>query len=121
MTDTLPDSGNQLAVARPHGQIAARTDSALVVPAIVADTGDGAAKRFLEYFTVTIRNRNTRLADLHAARQFFAWCERERIQLIDIEPLHRLCLTNATGMAPSSARSAGWREQCGIRSSDFIH
>jgi hypothetical protein len=60
-----------------------------VVPAIVADSGDRAAKRFLEYFGVTIRNRNTRMAYLHAARRFFTWCEREQIgQLVDIEPLH---------------------------------
>lgn len=32
------------------------------------------SKRFLEYFAVTIRNRNTRLAYLHAARQFFTFC-----------------------------------------------
>jgi site-specific recombinase XerD len=60
-----------------------------VVPALIADAGDRAAKRFLEYFAVTIRNRNTRQAYLYAARRFFAWCEREHIgQLVDIEPLH---------------------------------
>src|ERR1700733_5317837 len=65
----------------------ARSD--IIVPALIADAGDRAAKRFLEYFAVTIRNRNTRIAYLHAARQFFAWCERERVgQLVDIEPLH---------------------------------
>jgi hypothetical protein len=34
----------------------------MIVPAIVADAGDHAARRFLEFFTVNIRNPNTRAA-----------------------------------------------------------
>jgi len=34
----------------------------LTIPAIVADLGDNAVKRFLEFFTANIRNRNTRAA-----------------------------------------------------------
>jgi site-specific recombinase XerD len=63
--------------------------SEIIVPSLIADAGDRAAKRFLEYFGVTIRNRNTRMAYLHAAGNFFAWCEHHQIgQLVDIEPLH---------------------------------
>jgi hypothetical protein len=36
--------------------------STLVVPAVIADGGDHAARRFLEFFAATIRNKNTRLA-----------------------------------------------------------
>jgi hypothetical protein len=32
------------------------------VPAVVADAGDHAARRFLEFFAAQIRNRNTRMA-----------------------------------------------------------
>ncbi len=32
------------------------------LPATIADAGDGAAKRFVEFFTANIRNRNTRMA-----------------------------------------------------------
>lgn len=44
----------------------------VVVPAIVADAGDQAARRYLEFFAVTIHNRNTRAAYLHAVSRFFA-------------------------------------------------
>jgi hypothetical protein len=32
------------------------------VPAIIADVGPEATKRFFEFFTVPIRNKNTRIA-----------------------------------------------------------
>jgi hypothetical protein len=61
----------------------------IVVPAIVADAGDHAARRFLEFFAATIRNKNTRIAYLHAVSRFFAWCEHYHLgQLVNIEPLH---------------------------------
>ena len=60
-----------------------------MVPRVIADAGDQAARRFLEYFAATIRNKNTRTAYLHAVGRFFAWCEHHHIgQLADIEPLH---------------------------------
>ena len=46
MTETLPNSGNQLAVTQAEGEIAARTDRALVVPAIVADAATGQRSGF---------------------------------------------------------------------------
>jgi site-specific recombinase XerD len=59
------------------------------VPAIIADAGDHAARRFLEFFAATIRNRNTRAAYMIAVSRFFCWCEHHQIgQLPDIEPLH---------------------------------
>ncbi|WP_239002982.1 tyrosine-type recombinase/integrase [Rhodovastum atsumiense] len=68
------------------------------MPAIIADAGDRAARRFLEFFAATIRNRNTRAAYLHAANRFFAWCDRHRIgQLADIEPLHVATYIEALG------------------------
>lgn len=63
--------------------------ASVVVPAIVAEAGDAAGKRFLEFFAATIRNKNTRMAYYRAACRFFAWCEHHRIgTLADIEPLH---------------------------------
>jgi site-specific recombinase XerD len=56
------------------------------VPAIVAAAGDKAARRFLEFFAATIRNKNTRMAYYRAAARFFAWCDHHKIA--DIEPLH---------------------------------
>jgi site-specific recombinase XerC len=63
--------------------------AAAVVPGIVADAGERATRRFLEFFAATIRNRNTRAAYMVAVGRFFSWCEQHRIgQLADIEPLH---------------------------------
>src|ERR1700728_456551 len=67
-----------------------RRGGGTVVPAIVAAGGDGAPRRFLEFFAVTIDNPNTRDAYLHACRRFFAWCDRREDieELVDIEPMH---------------------------------
>ena len=60
-----------------------------MVPRVIADAGDQAARRFLEFFAATIRNKNTRMAYYWAVCQFFAWCDRHRIgEIADIEPLH---------------------------------
>jgi hypothetical protein len=40
------------------------------LPALIASTGDRVARRFLEFFTVHIRNRNTRAAYARAAHRF---------------------------------------------------
>jgi site-specific recombinase XerD len=58
-----------------------------ILPAIVADAGDAAAKRFLEFFTATIRNANTRHAYARAVRDFFAWIG-PGLTLAAIEPVH---------------------------------
>jgi site-specific recombinase XerD len=61
----------------------------LLVPRLIAEAGGNAARRFLEFFAATIRNKNTRMAYMRAAGQFFAWCDRRHIgELADIEPLH---------------------------------
>ena len=41
--------------------------SAIVIPAAIAGAGDHAARRFLEFFAATIRNKNTRMAYYRAA------------------------------------------------------
>ena len=68
------------------------------MPAIIADAGYQAARRFLEFFAATIRNKNTRTANLHAVSRFFAWCEHHQLgQLADIEPLHVAAYIEALG------------------------
>src|SRR5258707_15896467 len=58
------------------------------VPALVADVGPEATKRFFEFFTVPIRNKNTRIAYYHAIGRFLDWCQRAGFQsLEDIEPI----------------------------------
>ena len=38
------------------------TAGSFFVPTMIADAGDQAARRFLEFFAATIRNKNTRMA-----------------------------------------------------------
>ncbi|MBV9081247.1 MAG: phage integrase N-terminal SAM-like domain-containing protein, partial [Acidobacteriaceae bacterium] len=48
-----------------------------------------ARKRFAEFFTVHIRNKNTRAAYMNAARSFAEWCAGQGIaELRDVEPIH---------------------------------
>ena len=59
------------------------------IPALISGAGYGASKRFLEFFTANIRNRNTRFAYARAVGDFFAWCERGGLaELAHIEPTH---------------------------------
>jgi site-specific recombinase XerD len=59
-----------------------------ILPAIVADAGEHAGRRFIEFLTATIRNANTRRAYGRAIADFFAWCEQHRLTLPTIEPVH---------------------------------
>jgi integrase/recombinase XerD len=58
-----------------------------LLPALIADAGDQAARRFLEFFTANIRNRNTRAAYAQAVAQFLRWCEGRSLSLATIEPM----------------------------------
>ena len=75
------------AESRPLTSVAGR--HGMLVPRVIVAAGDQAARRFLEFFAATIRNKNTRAAYYHATVRFFAWCDRHKIgEIADIEPLH---------------------------------
>lgn len=58
------------------------------LPAAIQSSGDVGIRRFLEFFAVTIRNKNTRLAYAQAIKQFFDWCEALEVRTLDrIEPV----------------------------------
>jgi site-specific recombinase XerD len=60
-----------------------------MLPALVAGAGDRAALRFLEYFTVNIRNKNTRAACSRAVADFLNWCEGQGIDALGrVQPVH---------------------------------
>ena len=61
--------------------------SQLVVPSLIADAGERASRRFIEFFTANIRNRNTRSAYVHAVGQFLAWCDTNHLALVNLEPV----------------------------------
>jgi site-specific recombinase XerC len=58
------------------------------LPALVARADKRACTRFLEFFTVNIRNPNTRAAYHRAAVEFLHWCETNGIGGLDeVQPV----------------------------------
>jgi len=60
----------------------------LPVPALVADAGERASMRFVEFFTANIRNPNTRRAYGRAVADFCFWCEGHGLALGALQPVH---------------------------------
>src|SRR5262245_54156967 len=56
-------------------------------PIVIANAGEKAARRFVEFFTANIRNTNTRLAYARAVGRFLAWCDARGLRLEDLEPM----------------------------------
>lgn len=56
-------------------------------PAILRVCGPKAVKRYWEFFTANIRNRNTREAYHRALSDFFAWSGDRGLRLDDLEPM----------------------------------
>jgi site-specific recombinase XerD len=61
--------------------------TSVIVPSLIADLGDDATRRFLEFFTANIRNKNTRAAYARAVGQFLAWCDDRGVALRNVEPM----------------------------------
>ena len=57
-----------------------------LVPALIADLGEPASWRYVEFFTANIRNPHTRRAYARACVRFFAWCEERGLALTTIRP-----------------------------------
>ena len=72
---TSPERAN-LPATRPAVMVATTHDSH-VVPALIADAGDAAGWRYVEFFTANIRNPHTRRASAH----FFTWAEARGLAL----------------------------------------
>lgn len=56
------------------------------LPALFLDEGENAWRRFIEFFTASIRNRNTREAYLRAVLRFSKWCEGKKLRLGQLSP-----------------------------------
>jgi len=74
-------------VKASNGSVSAGNGGPLL-PAIIAQAGDHAARRFIEFFTATIRNGNTRRAYAKAVADFLAYCQHGGLTLPGIEPVH---------------------------------
>jgi site-specific recombinase XerD len=81
MTDQLP-------VIVATGALATTTDAYIVVPALIADAGNAAGWRYVEFFAANINNEHTRRAYARACGRFFVWCERHNLTLAAIRPFH---------------------------------
>src|SRR5271169_1771245 len=69
-------------------ELAVLVPDSFQTPALITRAGPETRKKFFEFFTVPIRNANTRAAYYRAIEQFLAWCERAGYQdLEDIEPI----------------------------------
>jgi integrase/recombinase XerD len=59
------------------------------LPPMIARAGEKAAWRYVEFFTVNIRNVNTRAAYGRAAATFMRWCEKCGLsELHQVQPIH---------------------------------
>jgi integrase/recombinase XerD len=77
------------------------------LPALIVGAGKPAARRFLEFFTVNIRNRNTRAAYARATAEFLDWCQKQGIAgLASVEPVHVAAYVELLGrtMSPPSVK-----------------
>jgi site-specific recombinase XerD len=76
------------------------------LPSSILSRGERVGRRFIEFFTANIRNRNTRLAYARAVKQFFDWTEAQSLRLDDIEPISVAAYIEqlGTGMAKPSIK-----------------
>jgi hypothetical protein len=64
--------------------------ASLVVPALIANIGNDASWRYVEFFTANIRNPHTRRAYARACARFFVWCDEHAQEMAAHEsPPHR--------------------------------
>ena len=87
--------------------LAPETSAGVVLPALITGAGKRASLRFLEFFTVNIRNKNTRKAYARAATMFLQWCEGQGIDgLGHVQPIHVAAYIEQLGreMSPPSVK-----------------
>jgi integrase/recombinase XerD len=72
----------------PDSELTVISAVSFPTPALITRAGPETRKRFFEFFTVPIRNANTRSAYYRAIQQFLDWVGRAGYQqLEDIEPI----------------------------------
>jgi hypothetical protein len=84
---TLEPTKTQLPAAIAEAEImTSDVHSSLVVPALIADIGDDASWRYVEFFTANIATRTRAGPVPGASSRFFAWCEQRGLSLTTIRP-----------------------------------
>ena len=84
MTDQLP-----VPISRKRAIVKKRTPPQIVVPMLIADAGEQASWRYVEFFTANTRNPNTRRAYARACGSFLTWCEERGLTLTPVHPRRR--------------------------------
>src|ERR1700680_1824229 len=84
--DEPEEPKNRLPATITSAPVVAAQHAPNVVPALIADLGDEAAWRYVEFFTANIRNPHTRRAYARACARFFAWCEDRGLMPAAIRP-----------------------------------
>src|SRR3954471_13229373 len=83
----IPDQPtSQLPATIQQAEVALDQRAPNVVPALIADFGDAAEWRYVEFFTANIGNPHTRQAYARACSRFFAWCEDRGLTPTTIRP-----------------------------------
>lgn len=72
----------------PHRSSGLEQLEPIVLPALITREGEHAGRRFVEFFTANIRNKNTRMAYMRALGPFLNWCEGRGLALGEIQPVH---------------------------------
>jgi site-specific recombinase XerD len=73
-----------------------------LIPSLVADAGEQAAWRYIDFFTSNIRNPNTRRAYARACTSFFAWCDERGLTLTTIRPYDVATYIETRGLTHSA-------------------
>jgi len=84
------------------------TAPAAPVAAVIAERGQHAGPRFVEFLTANIRNPNTHKAYYRAACEFFDWCDQAGLGLLDIEPVHVAAWVESLGSGFSPPTVKQW-------------
>ncbi|MBE7384337.1 MAG: site-specific integrase [Leptolyngbya sp. SIO1E4] len=78
---------NVFPVKNRSSELVPVSPSGIQLPAIIAEADSDTARRFVEFFLVSIRNKNTRTAYAQAIRQFLNWCDERGLRFADISSL----------------------------------
>ena len=90
----------------PDSELAVLAPDSFPTPALITRAGPETRRKFFEFFTVPIRNANTRAAYYRAIQQFLAWAERAGYQdLEDIEPITVAAYIETLGRQAAQPRS----------------
>jgi hypothetical protein len=80
-------------IPKAEFSIVTRASSSAWIPELIVAAGPQVTETYIDFFTATIRNRNTRAAYARACWQFFDWCAAHGLE---------------SGHYASAARQDGW-------------